>query len=247
MNYYQSNAVYQKLNGTEDHPFMWVTGNAWTLIYGDRDSNPILVALVAGRSWAPQLEIKGLVKRISDVAGLPWVEISFDDTVGEIDYVDFAVGGASLRRISLPDLKAALRGLGLPTSSGATWKALNDASSSAYHNWQRANLGAITVSDIDLFRRRTELVPAEFIELKRSYIALEKWTPYRQDFPNFQLIHSVSQSCGIPMTIAYNVRQKNPFRDDAENLSLFSYSGAEAPACLGKFTFSDFVLGAHLK
>ncbi|NPD21417.1 hypothetical protein [Alterinioella nitratireducens] len=247
MHYYQSNAVYQKLDNTKDHFFMWVTGNAWTLIYGDRDSSPIVVALVAGRSWTPQLEIKGLVKRISVVAGLPWVEIYFDDTVKEIDFVDFAVGGAPLKRISLPDLKAALRDLGLPTSSGATLKALNDASSSAYHNWQRANLGAITVSDIDLFRRKTELVPAEFVELKRSYISLDKWTPYRQDFPNFQLIHSVSRSCGIPMTIAYNVRQKSPFRDDADTLSLFSFNGTDAPKHIGKFAFSEFVSGAHLK
>ena len=247
MHYYQSNAVYQKLEMIRSHPFMWVSGNAWTLVYGDRDSNPLVFALVAGRSWNPQPEIRSLIKRISDVTGLPWVQIYFDDTAEEIDSVDFSLGEGPINRMSLLSLRDFLRDLGLPTSSGATSKALNDAASSAYHNWQRANLGAITVSDIDLFRKKTELVSAEFIELKRSYIALDRWNPYPQDFPNFQLIFNVSRLCGIPMTIAYNVREKNPFRDNAEILSLFSYGDIVPPRHIGHFTFPQFFAGAHLK
>jgi hypothetical protein len=37
--YYQTNAVYEGLKSVE-HDFLWVSGNAWTLIYGDSNATP---------------------------------------------------------------------------------------------------------------------------------------------------------------------------------------------------------------
>ena len=137
--------------------------------------------------------------------------------------------------------------LGLPVPKGGTKKLINDASSSAFHKWQRQNLGAITVSDLDLFRTKTSFHHAEFIELKRSYIDVESWRPFRADFPNFLLMNSVARRCGVALTIAYNVRHKNPLNDDPSVISLFGFSehGSIIQKC--RVSFEAFVAGSYME
>ena len=132
--------------------------------------------------------------------------------------------------------------MGLPVKSGACGKSVNDATSSAYHNWQRANLGSIKVTDIDLIRLNDQGMPVEAIELKRSYYPLKDWKPYSDDYVNFNLLHSVCQSAGMEMNIAYNVRQTKPtFFDNASRLTIFSYKNVNSPIKMGEYDFSEFV------
>lgn len=245
MTYYKTNGVYKMLERADSHPFRWVAGNAWTLIYGDNQSNPLVCALVAGKSWSFQKEIFSLVKRISEVAGLPMVYIEFDDQRSEIEEVEASVNGSDLKKYELHNLRDLFSSFGLPVKSGKVSKAINDASSSAYHNWQRRNLGNISVSDIDLFRKSTESVPAEIIELKRSYISLERWKPFPVDYTNFNLLLSVAKLCSLEFSIAYNVRHKNPFYDDASMLSVFRYSERGFPKYIGVFNADDFIRGEY--
>ncbi|WP_323118655.1 hypothetical protein [Burkholderia alba] len=246
MAYYQSNAVYQGLEHTGQHPFSWVSGNAWMLVYGDGAAIPRVMVLAHGRSWKPDPTAMRVFETIAGHAALPVARISFDDEdgalIGDVRYADNLAGPA--KTISLSALKAEFQSFGLPVRGGACGKSINDASSSAYQNWQRDNLGAITVSDIDLVRI-DDNGPVEIVELKRSYYALDEWRPFRNDFTNFNLLGAVAEAADLRFTIAYNHRQKTPFRDDASVLSLFDYPAPNEPQALGHVSFGDFVAGRY--
>ena len=246
MAYYQSNAVYKALGSGGNHPFAWVSGNAWMLVYGDSEVVPRVLVLAHGFSWKPEPAALQTFERIAALAGLPAVRVAFDDAAGSIGSADFAatVSGPATT-ISLDDLKNRFQAFGLPVRAGACGKSVNDATSSAYHKWQRDNLGAIKVSDIDLVRIDGAGNPTEMIELKRSYYPLDRWKPFSDDFVNFNLLLNVSQKSGMRFTIAYNLRQKTPFKDDASTVSIFDYPKANAPKHLGHFPFADFVAGNY--
>ncbi|WP_423395651.1 hypothetical protein [Burkholderia sp. LMG 21824] len=246
MTYYQSNAVYKALEQSTNHPFAWVSGNAWMLVYGDDSAEPRLMVLAHGRSWKPEPTAMRTFEMIAAAAGLPVVRIAFDDAADSVNDVHYANGLADLgTTISLADLKAKFQGFGLPVIGGACGKSVNDATSSAYHNWQRDNLGAIKVTDVDLVRIDIAGMPCEIVELKRSYYALDKWQPFPNDFVNFNVLRAVAGRAGLRFTIAYNVRQKTPFRDDASLLSLFDYPMPNSPKFLGHFPFWDFAAGKY--
>jgi len=234
------------LENTPNHQFRWVSGNAWALIYGDRNSTPLACALVYGKSWNFQVEMHTLLKRIAEASKIPFVSIMFDDAATEITDVFFKINEEEMLLISLSDLRDIFESFGLPVKRGAASKAINDSSSSAYHQWQRANLGSITVSDIDLFRKSSGGAPGEIIELKRSYISLEKWRPFPDDYANFNLLSSVADRCGVLFTIAYNLREKSPFRDDATRLSVYKYSKINTPTYLGIYDFQQFLNGDYV-
>lgn len=240
MRYYQSNAIYDRLQRQDNHSLAWAAANAWTLVYGNGNSDPTTLALVAGRSWIPQSEIISAVKYLGERSGTPTIEIYFDDSVDQIEDVKVRFDRSDLTRVSLVELKSIFSEFGLSVTTGSVSKAINSASSSAYHNWQRANLGHITVSDIDLFRIDEHGIPNEIIELKRSYIGLDSWKPFPADYANFNLLMKMARSSSLAMTIAYNVRHRDPFFDDASKVSIFDYSD-RGPNRRGIFTFDEFV------
>ena len=246
MAYYKSNAVYEALDRTSGHPFAWVSGNAWMLAYADSSAVPRVMVLAYGTSWKPQANAAKALLKIAAAAGLPIVRVRFDDSVGEIDRVTYAEGmSAPGTAISLADLKAKFQAFGLPVKQGACGKSVNDATSSAYHNWQRDNLGAIKVSDLDLVRLDSAGTPVEILELKRSYYPLAEWAPFSKDFVNFNVLLAIARKSNLRFTIAYNLRQKNPFKDDASTLSLFDYPAPNAPKHLCFIDFPDFVAGSY--
>jgi hypothetical protein len=242
MSYYKTNAVYTKLEAAKNHPFVWVSGNAWILIYGDQSAVPKALVLACGKSWALQKDVASTIKTIAAKSDLPLIFVRFDDNVDSIEFVGFGRPGQQPINISLDELKDEFQKLGLPVKSGACGKSVNDATSSAYHNWQRANLGSIKVTDIDLIRLDDQGMPVEAIELKRSYYSLKDWKPYSDDYVNFNLLHSVCQRAGMEMNIAYNVRQTKPtFIDNASRLTIFSYKNINSPIKMGEYDFSEFV------
>lgn len=223
MDYYKTNAIYENLDGSED--YYWVVGNAWILVYGDHGSNPKLIVFAHGKSWQVDQNIIHIVSNLSKETGIPAIRIEFEDSSSEIDSVDIHKGSGEKITVGLDSLKYLYQKYGVPVNNKPCQKSVNDATSSAYHNWQRASLGSITVSDIDLFylgRNREKSI----IELKRSYIPLENWSPYRDDFPNFMLLSNLCSSGGYDFLISYNVRHKSPFRDDPSIIKLFYYDDA---------------------
>lgn len=251
MRYYTTNAVYKLLEAHHNEQFVWVSGTAWILLYADNAAQVRAVAFVSGHSMgSADSQIVARLKAaetaantLAEVAQLPFAVIKFDDRAASIDRVE--LNGNS---IELPALKAWFSKIGLPVNAGATQKEINSAESSAYHSWQRNNLGSIKVSDVDLIRIDAGAKSVtELIELKRSFYSLEQWKPYRQDFDNFNVVANLAIRIGAKFTIAYNQRVTKPeFRDDASRLSLFSYSMSNGPQTLGMVTFDQFVKGAYL-
>lgn len=246
MGYYKTNAVYKLLESERAHPFVWVSGNAWMLIYGDQNVTPRAMVLVYGKSWVIQNEVVNTAKAMAAKSELPLFFVSFDDGAQSIDKVEFERPGQARAELTLDQLKDEFQKIGLPVKSGVCGKSVNDATSSAYHKWQRDNLGSIKVTDIDLVRLNSNGEPAEAIELKRSFYSLDQWNPYSDDYVNFNLLLSVCQKAAMKLTIAYNVRQTKPFfNDDASQLLLFSYSTPNKPVKLGKFSYAVFLAGTY--
>lgn len=244
-NYYKGNAIYTELEKQGDIPFVWTSENSWILLYGDSTANVKLIAAVQGQSinnadsktLSRIIDTQIKASELAETARIPFITIEFDD---EAEVIDSAkVDG---RAISLGELKNRFHKAGLPVTGGSTSKAINKAASSAYHEWQRTNLGAIKVSDIDLMRLDSKKNKVkEIYELKRSYIALEKWRPYPADFPNFDVIEYLISRVDVRFTILYNVRSTSPFHDDPSRVALFSYSHKGGPKSLGILSFDAFL------
>lgn len=249
-NYYKTNAIYVELEKRGSVPFVWTSGNAWILLYANSAASVRVVAFVTGKSTTKSGEDQRLrleaaratAVAMATAAGVPFAAIEFDDEAESIDSV--TLNGIA---VSLDELKAWFAKAGLPVQGPTTSKTINDASSSAYHNWQRANLGAIKVSDIDLVRLAPKTKAAtEIFELKRSFIALEKWKPYTVDYQNFNVLADLATRVGVRLTIAYNVRVTKPvFVDDAARISLFAYSRDAGARSLGEISFDEFLQGKY--
>jgi len=244
-NYYKTNAIYNSLPYGEN--FIWVSGNAWILIYGDKQSNPKIITLVYGKSWEKQSHIIEFVKFLSKNVKLPILFIEFNDQENHlIESVLVSSDANNYEEISLHALKKLFQKSGLDIKDEACAKYLNDKTSSAYHVWQRNSLGYnITVSDIDLVRLHNSKY-VELIELKRSYKEVSDWKPYRDDYANFNLLYRLSVSLNLCFTIAYNQRVTKPnFSDIKEPLSIFEYTITSVTKIADKITFQDFINGIY--
>ena len=247
MSYYRTNAIYESLCKEEGHRFFWVSGNAWMLLYGSSDAEVKAIVFVSGRSWKPRGDIISLIESISHNSGVPLLFVNFDDSAKEIEGVEFRKIGQDFTSLSLEELRDEFSSVGLPVKGGMCGKCVNDSTSSAYHKWQRENLGSsITVSDIDLIRVGENGDPIEAIELKRSFFPLNRWRPYPDDFPNFNVVLSLCEKAEMRFTIAYNVRETKPsFFDDPSRISIFSYPRRNYPIMVGEVSLQEFVEGFY--
>ena len=255
--YYDTNDVYERLQAYgPDVPFVWVSGNAWIVAYADAGEVMRILAFVTGRSTdsangdeLTRLQsARRVAGRLANAANVPFADIWFDDTVDEIDSV--RLNGTE---INLTGLRRWFAGSGLPVNDSAPAKSINRQASSAYHDWQRAHLGTIKVTDIDLLRmdRTTDRIEAIY-ELKRSYIGLDQWKPFPDDFTNFNIASGLATAVGARFRIVYNVFHREdrgtgrPRVDDASQVSTFSYSRSEGGTTrlLGTMNFEDFVAGS---
>lgn len=245
--YYSHNAVYEEIEKRHCSNFLWAVGNSWVLLYGDNGAVPKLVVFVEGSSIGELdddrkdrlCKTRMLAQELAKRAGLPFGTIEFDDRTDQISKV--FLNGAS---VEMDALRTWFSRFDLPVKAGgAALKAINDASSSACHKWQRSALGRITVSDLDLIRIDVENgAPTSLYELKRSFIPLDRWSPYAKDYPNFNLTSDFASMAKVNFSIVYNFRRKSPsFFDDASRLSIFSYSRQAGPKRRGLISLDDFI------
>ncbi len=237
-NYYKTNAIYIRLQ--EEGlipPYFFLAGNAWALIYGDQNANPVLLVLAEGVTESKLFAERNVeqtiswtvLQSLSALTSIPLINIRFNidrDTINTVSWINNGVEEISLSRLSQIFQK-----FGLPINSGVSQKAINDASSSAYHNWQRSSLGKnIIVSDIDLIKYDTSNARIQSVdELKRSYIPVAEWQPYFDDYPNFKLSWNLFQLANIPFSIVYNHRQKVPYIDNPNELAIFNVDFSRKP------------------
>lgn len=83
------------------------------------------------------------------------------------------------------------------------------------------------MSDFDLIKYVDGEVK-EIVELKRSKIPLDTWTPYTNDFPNFALLINTIVGSGkrIPFTLYYNLMragQKGMRVEDTSRIKVFDF------------------------
>lgn len=253
MNYYRGNAIYDYIQRNRIKDFHFVAGNMWQLIYGDNFCQPKLLVLVIGResedfqSDFSKKEIKAfrLLQKLGEQSGLPVLILKFNSTSQEIEKVEIYDSlNESGTEILLSQLSAIFKKYDLPTGNSSTSKYLNDRTSSAFHKWQRNSLGkSLTVSDIDLWKVSSKGIDCLF-ELKRSYLLIEKWKPFSDDYRNFELVSKTANLAGAKFKIAYNVRHKKPFEDDISRIKIFEVDFSRVPkiweeGIFGKEAFFD--------
>lgn len=228
-NYYIGNGVYRYLAGCKERDnFFWTSGNLWMLVYGDGNFEPrvLTVASASRLGQSTSVEEKNAVRearRITEGTDVPVNFIRFDPkkTMATVRY--WEPGMRHIQEISSVSLKERLMAYGLTMNERTAHKSINDRSSSPYHNWQRNNMGdSVVAADIDLVRHDGNN-PIEIIELKRSYIAIDKWEPYKQDYRNFILPSKLAEKRNINFYIVYNRRTKQPFFDDVSRLKIFEF------------------------
>lgn len=229
--YYNSNALYEYIRENNLNQFEFATGNLWQLVYGDRDCIPKLLVVVSGVN-STQISTSILnsetvaynrVCQLSSLTDVPAVFIRFCIDK-DVDSVYLYTSNGGFQKKTMFELTKIYSNYGLPTNTSATAKYLNNKESSAYHKWQRASLGReLTVSDIDLLKINLVNNSIEVIyELKRSFISIEKWAPYSDDYNNFRLLGNLLKGTEIPLKIAYNVRTTKPWNDNINNIKIFN-------------------------
>jgi hypothetical protein len=252
MSYYIGNAVYDDLIKNNVGHLKFVTGDEWQLIYGDANCDPKLLVYVFGKNeieYNSALSDKdqdgvSFYKYLSGKTGVPYLIIKFRTDIEEVTEVLVSTDGQNFELKSMTELMQIFSHFNLPISNSTTGKYLNDKTSSAYHKWQRGSLGSsLKVSDIDLYKIDANGYPTTIYELKRSYYSLDRWTPFTDDYNNFRLLSKLCISANLEFKILYNVRQKNPFFDDASKLKLFSVNfNNTSPVKLdGIVSFQDFI------
>jgi hypothetical protein len=242
--FYATNALYKALESSVSQVYVWPPRNTWLLAYGDSQGEPKAIIFVKGflgdteskNENKRSSQLIDLGRRIAENNGISFGTIEFEKEINEMYFNGIAIESESLRD--------SFKDFGLDVV-GKTRKEINSASSSPYHLWQRQNLGNIKVSDIDLIQvdsNTQEIVSV--IELKRSYIALDKWKPFEADFPNFNLLAKLCKNASAKLLIVYNVRHKVPkVFDNISLLTVFEYSISNGTRKIGSLKLEDFLKG----
>lgn len=248
MNYYTGNGVYDFLAACKERTnFFWTSANLWLLVYGDENYDPRVLTVASGN----QLDIPitedekravHVAMQLTENTDVPVNFIRFDPNkpIEQVRYC--AQGMEQIPIISSLELQNRFSRFGLKMNNMHAQKSINDRSSSPYHQWQRTHMGnSVTVSDIDLLRFENGILK-EIIELKRSYINLDQWKPYQDDYPNFILISKLARKKELGFYIVYNHRTKMPFYDDVSKLKIFEFDHGVPEQCklLGYKTIQQF-------
>lgn len=239
MKYYTSNAIYKKIAEKKLNSFYWVAKDAWILVYADNQYIPKAIVLAYNNFWLRDESIVKLTYEIAQRSGIPMIQVLFNSSQNEISSVDIAKYNEPFEKVSLDSLTDVFNGFGLPVNKKATSKAINSAESSAYHSWQRNNLGQnIVVVDIDLMKvNDKDLITV--LELKRSFYDIDSWSPYTNDYPNFYVLENLCSMSKSNFYIVYNQRLTKPkFFDDASHVSVFSFNSGR-PEKFGKYSFDE--------
>lgn len=248
MDYYVGNRVYDYLTKSKrrEH-FFWTSGNMWLLVYGNKDHEPKVVTVASENKLRiktteeERLAVK-VAQKVTEGTGIPvnFIRFAPGRSIETVQY--WESGMKNLPEISSNDLKNRFIQYGLRMNQLRAQKSINDKSSSPYHDWQRKNMGnSVIVADIDLLRFEGE-APTEILELKRSYIVMEEWEPYRQDYKNFLLLSKLARKRNLEFYIIYNHRIKKPFYDDVSRLKVFKFDHRMATCCklIGYRTIQQF-------
>lgn len=176
--------------------------------------------------------------RLATMAGLPFRFMGFEDGNLPAGFLVKNSPTEPVRRLNSSEWKNELDTLGIG-APGHAGKAINRASSSGYHGWQREHLGNITAVDIDLVRLDNQGAPSQVIELKRSSIPMDKWAPFAEDAKNFHLMGRFCQMAGVDFLLAFNEYNRSTLADDLSRIKVFEYAPSGF-ADLGKQSWEEW-------
>ena len=227
---YRENAVYDYI-ANNNLDYFYCVENNWILVYGNAQSIPKILAFVSkvddiNSKLSPEEQASfDKSKNIAGYFNLPFICVRY--MVNSMMVSVWQSRTESWRRLSYDQLRDLYEeyGVGQP---GTVRKAVNQYVSSTYHDWQRNNLGSITVSDLDLIKCRNNHVE-QIIELKRSKKSLAGWMPYAEDYSNFALLINtiVASRKNISFTIFYNLMKDGQIgyrEEDISKIKVFDFS-----------------------
>lgn len=226
---YAGNAIYEYIYD-EDLDYYYSAEHTWMLVYGDAASIPKIFVFVTKvddirkRYSTEEMNDANRAFSIAQYLKLPFIYVRF-----MINSREVGVWRDSLRKwemLTYDRLRDLYERYGV-VQPGTARKEVNQYLSSPYHDWQRQNLGRITVSDLDLIKYRNGKVK-EIIELKRSKQSLGSWKPYVDDYPNFALLINTIVGSGkqIPFTLYYNLMedgQKGMRKEDITKIKVYDF------------------------
>lgn len=226
---YTGNAIYDYVY-EEDLDYYFSAEHTWMLVYGNAASVPKIlvfankVADINDDCTAEELNESNKALSIARYLNLPFIFVRFMVNSEVVSVWEESVG--QWRMLGYDQLRDIYERYGV-VQPGTARKRVNQYTSSPYHDWQRSNLGRITVSDFDLIKYVDGEVK-EIVELKRSKIPLDTWTPYTNDFPNFALLINTIVGSGkrIPFTLYYNLMragQKGMRVEDTSRIKVFDF------------------------
>ena len=226
---YTGNAIYDYVY-EEDLDYYFSAEHTWMLVYGNAASVPKILVFANKVSdinddcTAEELNESNKALSIARYLNLPFIFVRFMVNSEVVSVWEESVG--QWRMLEYDQLRDIYERYGV-VQPGTARKRVNQYTSSPYHDWQRSNLGRITVSDFDLIKYVDGEVK-EIVELKRSKSPLDTWTPYTNDFPNFALLINTIVGSGkrIPFTLYYNLMragQKGMRVEDTSRIKVFDF------------------------
>ena len=233
---YDGNAIYRHL---AQHPHSALVGpgaQTWPLVYADKDGTPKAVVVVCditpGQPIPANPTFLKHTHALAQRMGVPFRMLLFCSKQPPLKFAVIDGPGIPRRYLDPNQWRDEMKGFGIDVR-GTSNKAINRASSSPYHDWQRDNLGAIRVVDIDLLRLDEARSVTHLIELKRSSIPMESWTPFAKDSKNFDVLANVAQLTCTSLELAFNGYNKQTLVDDLSRFNVFQHAG-------DRFVFSHF-------
>lgn len=229
MTYYNGNAIYNYIKENKLQNFEYQIGDIWQLVYGDKDSQPKLLMVVSAKKSEETLSVLSFKENqaysrmleLSKSSGLPLLFMRFNKESTDLNEFYIFNQDGSWQQQSATEFKVLLSTYELPINFNVTDKSINSEISSNYQEWQRNNLGNnIKVIDLDLFKLDDNKKISAIYELKRSFIKIEIWKPFPNDFNNFKMLFNLGNACNIPVFIAYNEKPKFKEEDISKILVL---------------------------
>lgn len=219
---YTGNAIYDYVYD-EDLDYYYSAEHTWMLVYGNAASIPKIMVIASkvdnvSSGWiGEERNEANKAYSIAKYLRLPFIIVRFMVNSEVVRVWEENAG--EWRTLTYDQLRDIFEGYGV-VQPGTARKRVNQYTSSPYHDWQRTNLGRITVSDFDLIKYVDGEVK-EIIELKRSKIPLDSWNPYSNDYPNFALLINTIVGSGknIPFSLYYNLMRDGQMGMREEDLS----------------------------
>lgn len=227
---YNDNAICDYVMQTNSDYYCSLKDN-WLLLYGNSDGIPKLLVFVnKTENMSPASEEEkyniNLGCKIAHFLKLPFMCVRFMPHNEQLSVWE----SKTWKNLTYDRLRDLFEKYGV-VEAGTAKKAVNQYLSSPYHDWQRNNLGRITVCDLDMIQYKENRI-AKIVELKRSEKSLDVWKPYPADYPNFSLVINAIVHSGeeIPFFLYYNYSQKisaQERQDDISEIRVFQFEVPE--------------------